>query len=357
LLQKRENRLMTSKLPSEVRPLLLPFDGVEPRFATPPELLGGGCSVLGKVEVGAGAIIAAGAVLRGDGHYVRAGDGFSIGQNGTVHIVHDVYPAILGHRTAIGRNAVVHACRVGSDCVIGDDAVILDGSIVEDNVLVEDGATVFPKSKLASGFIYAGSPARQVRALMPEEREERAQRLREAAAAAPALAASAGSHAGAADSAFIARTASLAGRIALGDRSSVFFGCAFDAGRHEIDVGENTNIQDNTRIVCSSGAASIGRNVTVGHNVLIHDCRIGERSLIGIGATVTSGTIIEEEVLLAAGAVTLAGQTLESGWLWGGRPARPLARLDNAKRTMMATIIEHYCAYAQAYKCAQEALA
>jgi carbonic anhydrase/acetyltransferase-like protein (isoleucine patch superfamily) len=354
--QNKDIPLMTSKPPSEARALLLPFDGVEPRFAGPPKFLGGGCSVLGKVEVGAGAVIAAGAVLRGDGHYVRAGDGFSIGQNGTVHIVHDVYPAIIGPRTAIGRNAVVHACTVGSDCVIGDNAVILDGSIVEDNVLVEDGSTVFPKSKLASGFIYAGSPAKQVRTLTPEERGERALRLREAAAAAPALAASAGSQTGAADSAFIARTASLAGRIALGDRSSVFFGCAFDAGHHEIDVGENTNIQDNTRIICSSGAALIGPNVTVGHNVLIHDSRIGGRSLIGIGATVASGTIVEEEVLLAAGAVTLAGQTLESGWLWGGRPARPLARLDNAKRAMMAAIIEHYCAYAQAYKRAQEAL-
>jgi gamma-carbonic anhydrase len=348
---------MTSKPPSEARPLLLPFDGVEPRFAAPPKHLGGGCSVLGRVEIGAGAIVASGAVLRGDGHFVRAGDGFSIGQNGTVHIVHDVYPAIIGDRTAAGRDAVVHACTVGSDCVIEDNAVILDGSVVEDNVLIEEGSTVFPKSKLASGFIYAGSPAKPVRALMPEEREERAQRLRKAAISAPALAGSTGPYVSAAHSAFVAKTASLAGRIALRDRSSVFFGCAFDAGHHEIVVGENSNIQDNTRIFCSSAGVEISRDVTVGHNVLIHDCRIGERSLIGIGATVASGTIIEEEVLLAAGAVTLAGQTLESGWVWGGRPARPLTGLDDAKRAMMTMIIEHYRAYAQAYKRAQEELA
>jgi carbonic anhydrase/acetyltransferase-like protein (isoleucine patch superfamily) len=348
---------MTSKPNFEARPLLLPFDGVEPRFAAPPKFLGGGCSVLGKVEIGAGAIIAGGAVLRGDGHFVRAGDGFSIGQNGTVHITHDVYPAIIGDRTAVGRNAVVHACTVGSDCVIEDDAVILDGSIVEDGVLIEEGSTVFPKSKLANGFLYAGSPAKPVRALMPEEREARAQRLRQAAAGSPAFASSIGSHVNATRSAFIAKTVSLAGRIALGDRSSVFFGCAFDAGSHEIAIGENSNIQDNTRILCSSGGAKIGRNVTVGHNVLIHDCCIGERSLIGIGATVVSGTIIEKEVLLAAGAVTTPGQTLESGWLWGGRPARALSRLDEAKRVMMATIVEHYCGYAQAYKSAQDGLA
>ncbi len=348
---------MTSEPLSETHPLLLPFDGVEPRFAAPPKLLSGGCSVLGKVEIGAGAVIAGGAVLRGDGHFVRIGDGFSIGQNATVHIVHDVYPAIIGHRTAVGRNAVVHACTAGSDCVIEDNAVILDGSVVEDGVLVERDSTVFPKSKLVSGFIYAGSPAKPVRALMPGEREERAQRLRQAATGAPAFAASTGPQVSAAHSAFIAKTASLAGSIALGDRSSVFFGCTFDARQYEISVGANTNIQDNTRILCASGSTVIGRDVTVGHNVLIHDCRIGGRSLIGIGATVASGTVIEEEVLLAAGAVTLPGQTLESGWLWGGRPARPLTRLDDAKRAMMTTIIEHYCGYAQAYKRAQEALA
>jgi gamma-carbonic anhydrase len=347
---------MTSKLPFEARPLILPFDGVEPRFASPPEHLGGGCSVLGKVELGEGAIIASGAVLRGDGHFVRIGDGFSIGQNGTVHIVHDVYPAIIGDGTAVGRNAVVHACTVGNDCVIEDNAVILDGSIVEDGVLIEEGATVFPKAKLARGFMYAGSPAKPVRALAPQEREERSRRLREKAAGAPALAAGTGPYVSAAGSVFSAKTASLAGRIVLADGASVFFGCAFDAGPYEIAVGENTNIQDNTRIICSSGGVEIGRDVTVGHNVLIQDCCIGERSLIGIGATVASGTIVEAEVLLAAGAVTLAGQTLESGWLWGGRPARPLTRLDDAKRAMMATIIEHYCGYAQAYKRAQDGL-
>jgi carbonic anhydrase/acetyltransferase-like protein (isoleucine patch superfamily) len=343
--------LMTSK------PLLLPFDGVEPRFAAPPKHLGGGCSVLGKAEIGADAIIASGAVLRGDGHFVRVGDGFSIGQNGTVHIVHGVYPAIIGSRTAVGRNAVVHACTVGSDCVIEDNVVILDGSVVEDGVLIEEGSAVFPKTKLASGFVYAGSPAKPVRALTPGERKERAKRLRRAGAGAPALPATTGPQVSAGRFAFIAKTAYLAGRIMLGDASSVFFGCTLDAGQHEIAVGENTNIQDNSRILCSSGGAVIGRDVTVGHNVLIHDCSIGARSLIGIGATVASGTIVEEQVLLAAGAVTLPGQTLESGWLWGGRPARPLTRLDDAKRAMMATIIEHYCSYAQAYKRVQDALA
>ncbi len=334
-------------------PLILPFDGVEPRFAGAPLHLGAGSSLLGKIELGAGATIGGGAVIRGDGHFVRIGDGFSMGQNATVHIAHDVYPAVIGDRVAVGRNAVVHACTVGNDCVIEDNAVILDGSVLENGVLIEAGATVFPKSQLAGGFVYAGSPAKPLRALAAAEREERGQNLRRAAANAPAFAPFAGPEVGAAPTAFIADTARLSGRIKLGERSSVFFGCDFDAGSYEISIGENTNVQDNTRIHCKAQGASLGPDVTIGHNVLIQGCVIAERALIGIGATVSEGTIIGEAVLLAAGAVTLDGQELESGWVWGGRPARQLTRLDESKRGMMRTIIEHYCGYAQAYRRAQ----
>ncbi len=190
---------------------------------------------------------------------------------------------------------------------------------------------------------------------MPEEREARAQRLRQAPASAlpvrqpPAVVAPA--------TAFIARTARLSGRVELQDRSSVFFGCDFDAGEFRIVIGERTNIQDNTRIHCEAGETVIGRDTTLGHNVRLASCRIGERALIGIGAVLAPGTIVEDEVMLAAGAATLPGQTLESGWLWAGRPARPLSRLDDAKRGVMQTIVGHYCGYAEAYAQAQEKLA
>jgi carbonic anhydrase/acetyltransferase-like protein (isoleucine patch superfamily) len=156
--------------------------------------------------------------------------------------------------------------------------------------------------------------------------------------------------------AFVASTARLSGLIELQDRASIFFGCDFDAGEFRIVIGERSNIQDNTRIACEAGETVIGRDTTLGHNVRLSSCRIGERALIGIGAVLAAGTIVEDEVMLAAGAVTLPGQTLESGWLWGGRPARPLARLDDAKRGVMRTIIGHYCVYAEAYARAQEAI-
>ncbi len=86
--------------------------------------------------------------------------------------------------------------------------------------------------------------------------------------------------------------------------------------------GRNTNIQDNTSIQCSADGIIIGDDTTVGHNVRIHDSRIGSPgSLIGIGAVVSSGSIVEDDVLVAAGAVTSPYQILERGFVWGGRPA------------------------------------
>ncbi len=346
---------MTAEFSSSA-PLLLPFEGIAPHFGEGVRFLGARASVLGRVETGADATIAGGALIRGDGHFVRIGDGFFIGEMATVHIAQGIYPAIIGDRVTVGRNAVVHACTVGGNCVIEDNAVILDGSIIEDGVLIEADSTAFPKSKLGGGFVYAGTPAKPVRALAPRELEERAQRLRQAAAATPAFSARSGAHVKAAGTAFIARTARLTGTIELRTGSSVFFGCDFDAGDYAIVVGENTNIQDNTQIHCGAGGTAIGRDTTLGHNVRLSGCRIGERALIGIGCVVASGTIVEDDVMLAAGAVTLPGQKLESGWLWGGRPARPLSRLDDAKRSLMSTIVEHYCGYAQAYARAQEQL-
>ncbi|MGO9484201.1 MAG: gamma carbonic anhydrase family protein [Rhodomicrobium sp.] len=335
-------------------PLLLPFDGVEPRFGEGARFLGPGASVLGKVETGANAAIAGGAAIRGDGHFVRIGDEFFIGEMGTVHIAQDLYPTIIGNRVTVGRNAVVHACTVGEDCVIEDNAAVLDGSVLENGALIEADSIVFPKSKLAGGLIYAGIPAKPVRAVTPEEREARAQRLRQAPAS--VFLARKAANVIAPETAFIAKTARLSGLIELQDRASVFFGCDFDAAGFRIVIGERTNIQDNTSICCEAAETVIGRDTTLGHNVRLASCRIGERALIGIGAVLAAGTIVEDGTMLAAGATTLPGQRLESGWLWGGRPARPLSRLDDAKRGMMQTIAGHYCAYAAAYARAQEQL-
>lgn len=109
-------------------------------------------------------------------------------------------------------------------------------------------------------------------------------------------------------------------------------------------------MQDNTLIRAGDGETIIGRETTVGHNVRMGPGRVGDFSLVGIGAVLADDTWIQDDVLLAAGATTERGQVLESGWMWGGRPAKALSRLDEAKRHMMKANIETYCGYGRAFR-------
>lgn len=335
-------------------PYVLPFDGVMPKFGQ--ELVcGAGASVLGRAEIGSRARLGPFSVIRADGEIVRVGADFSFGERATIHIMGGVYPTLIGDGVTVGRNAVVHACTLGSRCVIGHDAIVLDGSVVEDDVLVETGAVVFVRSRLASGFVYAGLPAKPVRPLADGELAARARALRdETDGAISASRPVAPAESGRWKSAFVARTAAMSGRIALGTQSSVFFSCLLDAGRHAIEIGANTNIQDNSIIRAVQGDCTIGAGSTFGHNVRAEDCRVGNDSLIGIGATLGQGTIVEDDVFLAAGAMTAPGEVLESGWMWGGNPARALRRLDDEKRALIRITAAAYCEYGLAFKTAQE---
>jgi len=131
-----------------------------------------------------------------------------------------------------------------------------------------------------------------------------------------------------------------------------------DAADGEIVIGKRSNVQDNSLLRCGPGGRiALGEDSTVGHNVRLADCTIGDRSLIGIGAVVAEGTIVEDDVFLAAGASTTPGQVLGSGKLWGGQPARALAPLDERKRTLIADTIPTYCEYADELARVQKAAA
>ncbi|MCF4129202.1 gamma carbonic anhydrase family protein [Methylobacterium sp. SyP6R] len=328
--------------------LLLPFHDTEPTFAARPVWCGRGSAVIGRASLGAQAWLGDEAVIRADGHDVVVGDRFWLGARSTLHIAAEMYPCIVGDRVTVGRDAVVHACTVGDDCVIEDGCVVLDGSLIEDRVLLEAGSTVFPRSTLPSGFVYAGSPARPLRRLEPGELAERAERLREAAASEPAV--GPGDAFAPDPSVFVARTARLHGRVALAPGASVFFSCILDAAVGPIVIGANVNVQDNCAIHTRADGLVIERDTTLGHNVTVGDGRIGPNCLIGMGARLGPGTVVEADVLLAAGSATDPGQVLEAGWLWGGRPARALSRLDGERRAMMARIVAGYAAYGRAYR-------
>ncbi|MBV8563927.1 MAG: gamma carbonic anhydrase family protein [Methylobacteriaceae bacterium] len=338
--------------------LILPYGGVEPAFGGPALELGESVAVLGRATIGKRARLRELSVIRADGHYVKVGDDFHLGPRSTVHIVHEILPAIIGDRVTVGANACVHACTVGNDVVIGDGAVILDGAVIEDEVAIEPDSIVLPGHRIGGGQVCAGLPAKALRPLVAGELAERRDKVSaDCSAGVGAGSPSEGDLSGADPSVFIASTARVAGKLQAAENSSVWFSCDFDAGVETIRLRCNSNVQDNTlvRAAASTGVA-IGQDTTIGHNVRLCDCTIGDRALIGIGSRVESGTIVEDGVLLAAGAWTSPGQRLESGFMWGGRPARRLARLDAKKLAMIALTVEHYRHYAKEFMAAEKAL-
>lgn len=331
------------------------YEGVSPAFATPAVHRGAGSAVLGRVTMGKAAWLGALTVVRADGHVVEIGDDFHLGARSTVHIAHEVFPCLIGDRVTVGSNSCVHACTVGSDVVVEDNCVILDDASVGDRTAFEANSIVFPGQRLEGGFLYAGMPAKPVRPLGAEELAERAARVRRRGDAeaqiSPRERPAAGSDLH--PSAFIAASATVRGRIVAGPSASVFFSNELDAGDATIVIGDRTNIQDNTTIRCTGEGFRIGRDATIGHNVLLHDAVIGHRSLIGIGSTVAKGTVIGDDVLLAAGACTAEGQELESGFLYVGSPARKRVPLDTVKRSMIASTVHDYCHYSLVFNAAQ----
>lgn len=324
----------------------LAYEGTLPSLAGPPLAAAAGHALVGHLTLGREAWLGAGAVIRADGHYVRIGDAFHLGRGATVHIAHARYPTVVGDRVIVGANAVVHACTVASDVVIEEDCVVLDGAEVHAGVVIEAGSIVYPRSVLAEGMVYAGRPARPVRALTLDECRVRAAALRarnEAADAGWPIAAVA---AVAAPDAFVADTACLVGEVRLAAGASVWYGCRLDARAGVITLGARCNVQDNSLLVAGAPGVTIGADTTIGHNVELVDGQVGARCLVGIGSRVAAGTAIPDDTFMAAGCVTEPGQQLEGGKLWGGQPARPIGVLDQAKRDMVLRTASIYGDYA-----------
>jgi carbonic anhydrase/acetyltransferase-like protein (isoleucine patch superfamily) len=344
-------------------PLILPYEGVHPTLQGPLAHAEPGSAILGRVTLGPGAVLQAFATLRGDGHVIHAGAELFMGRHATVHIAHAVYGTAIGSRVSVGRNAVVHACTVGDDCVVQEDVCILDGASVGAGSVVAAGSVVFSRAVLPAGHWCEGAPAVPVRPIELEElralhaalRSAEVPLLDEPTAAAPVPVAG---HA----SAYLAATARCSAPVHLAEDASLWFGCVVQVQGGVIDgpglhLAAGCNVQDNSVILTGPQGLHIGADCTVGHNVSLHDGRIGAQVLIGMGSVLAPGTVVQDRVLLAAGSRTAPGQVLESGWLWGGRTARAIARLDDRKLDLLRRSAVTYREYARGFAQSQAAAA
>ena len=152
-------------------------------------------------------------------------------------------------------------------------------------------------------------------------------------------------------SAWVHPSAQIIGDVTIGERASVWCNTVVRGDVNFIRIGDETNIQDLCTLHVShrradnpgSGAALIiGERVTVGHNVILHGCEIGNECLIGMGSIVMDKVVLQPRVLLGAGSLVPEGKVLESGYLYLGRPAKQLRPLTEEELAHFAYSAAHY---------------
>ena len=153
------------------------------------------------------------------------------------------------------------------------------------------------------------------------------------------------------DAYFVAESAVLIGRVRLKRGANIWFGAVLRGDEEQIEIGEGSNVQDNSVVHADPGfPAKIGRDCTIGHNVIIHGCTIGERCLIGMGAIIMNGAKIGDNCIVGAGAIITEGKEFPPGSLIIGAPAKLVRAVDEATSAGLCRGGKHYSENGRRYR-------
>jgi len=154
-----------------------------------------------------------------------------------------------------------------------------------------------------------------------------------------------------AEDVFVAPSADIIGRVKIKKGSSVWFNATIRADVDDVTIGENVSIQDNCSLHQTEGyPLEIGNNVTVGHSVTLHGCKIADNTLIGMGATILDDAKIGKNSIVAAGSVVLEHKSYPDFSLLAGVPAKIVRKLPEDTENKLYKHALSYVNYAKEYK-------
>ncbi|WP_442962050.1 MULTISPECIES: gamma carbonic anhydrase family protein [unclassified Pseudoalteromonas] len=159
------------------------------------------------------------------------------------------------------------------------------------------------------------------------------------------------------DGVYIDESAVLVGDIEIAEHSSVWPLVAARGDVNYIKIGKRTNIQDGSVLHLTRKSAAvpegypliIGDDVTVGHKVMLHGCKLGNRILVGMGAIVMDNATVEDDVIIAGGALVPPNKTLESGYLYVGSPVKQARPLSEQELNFLKVSAQNYVELKQDY--------
>ena len=142
---------------------------------------------------------------------------------------------------------------------------------------------------------------------------------------------------------FVAQSADVIGQVTLKEHSSVWFNAVIRGDCDHIEVGARSNIQDGAVLHCDPGQPlTIGEDVTVGHNAMIHCAEVGDRTLIGINAVILDGAKVGNDCIIGANTLVRAGSVIPDGSLVVGSPGKVVRQLDDQARAMLLASAASY---------------
>ena len=156
--------------------LIKAVEGKLPQFGTNC-YLAENATIVGDVVAGDDCSFWFQAVVRGDVHYIKMGNKVNVQDGAIIHCTYQKAPTNIGNNVSIGHRAIVHGCTIHDNVLVGTGAIIMDHTMVQENVLIAAGAVVLENSRLESGHIYAGVPARKVKTLSPEQFQHYIERI------------------------------------------------------------------------------------------------------------------------------------------------------------------------------------
>ncbi|MFY7672665.1 gamma carbonic anhydrase family protein [Tenacibaculum sp. MEBiC06402] len=152
---------------------------------------------------------------------------------------------------------------------------------------------------------------------------------------------------------FVAENATIVGDVTMGNECSVWFNAVIRGDVHFIKMGNKVNVQDGAVIHATyeKSPTTIGNNVSIGHNAIVHGCTIHDNVLVGMGSIIMDDCIVESNTIIAAGAVVTKNTRVESGSIYAGVPAKKVKDISPELTSgEVDRIANNYVKYASWFK-------